>query len=78
MKNETTNKEMTMNARAEELTKKLTAFNTFEDMLRGSNDGTTTSYRPSLTKRNAETRELADLYDMAQEDRNDNRRAYRG
>jgi hypothetical protein len=66
-----------MNARAEELTKKLTAFNTFEDMLRGSHDGTTTSYRPSLTKRNAEARELADLYDMAQEDRDDSRRAYR-
>ena len=64
--------------RADELTKKLTAFDTFEDMLRGSHDGTKTSYRPSLTKRNQETRELADLYDAAQEARNDTRRAYRG
>lgn len=68
----------TTTTRADELTKKLTAFDTFGDMLRGSHDGSTTSYRPSLTKRNAETRELADLYDAAQEARNDTRRAYRG
>lgn len=64
--------------RADELTRKLSAFDSFEDLLRGSHDGTVTGYRPSLTRRNADNRELADLYDQAQQMRGDKRRAYRG
>ena len=64
--------------RANELTRKLTAFEFFEDLLRGSHNGDITTYRPSFMKRNAEFIELADLYDRAQEARGDARRASRG
>ena len=67
----------TSTSRADELTKRITAFDTFEDLLRGSHNGTVTTYRPSLIKRNADTRELANLYDAAQAARGDHRRASR-
>ena len=64
-------------ARAEELTQRWTAFDCFADLLRGSHEGPTCGYRPSLRSNNRETRELADLYDAAQVERGDPRRAYR-
>jgi hypothetical protein len=64
-------------ARAEELTQRWTAFDCFADLLRGSHSGPTCGYRPSLRRDNPEARELADLYDAAQVERGDPRRAYR-
>lgn len=59
--------------RADELTKKLTAFDTFVDMLNAKG-----SYRPSIgSSKSPERKELADLYDAAQEARGDKRRASR-
>lgn len=68
----------TTKTRADELTKKLTAFDSFADLLNGGFHGKVTGYRPSFTKQNQDTRELADLYDRAQEARGDSRRAFRG
>jgi hypothetical protein len=62
-----------MNQHIEALTTKWTAFGSFEKLLKA--DG---GYRPSLTRKNQEVRELADAYDKAQEARGDQRRAYRG
>ena len=64
-------------ARAEELTQRWTAFDCFADLIRGSHEGPTCGYRPSLRQSHAETRELADLYDAAQIEGGDPRRAYR-
>ena len=64
-------------ARADELTQRWTAFDSFADLLRGSHTGPACGYRPSLRKDNRETRELADLYDAAQIERGDPRRAAR-
>ena len=69
----------TIQTRADELTKKHTAFADFSDMLNALGN-----YRPSLyIKRKPlvhqhELRELADAYDAAQAERGDDRRAYRG
>ncbi len=64
-------------ARAEELTTRWTAFDGFADLLRGSHTGPSCGYRPSLSKSNRETVELADLYDAAQMESGDPRRASR-
>ena len=64
-------------ARADELTTRWTAFDCFADLLRGSHEGPACGYRPSLNKANREAQELADLYDAAQVERGDWRRAYR-
>jgi hypothetical protein len=64
-------------ARAEELTTRWTAFDSFADLLRGSHTGPSCGYRPSLSKSNREAMELADLYDAAQVESGDPRRASR-
>ena len=64
-------------ARAQELTTRWTAFDAFADLLRGSHEGPSCGYRPTLSKANRETLELADLYDAAQVERGDPRRANR-
>jgi hypothetical protein len=64
-------------ARAQELTTRWTAFDCFADLLRGSHEGPSCGYRPSLSKAHRETQELADLYDAAQVERRDPRRAHR-
>jgi hypothetical protein len=64
-------------ARADELTTRWTAFDSFADLLRGSHAGPSCGYRPSLSKSHRETIELADLYDAAQVECGDPRRAYR-
>ena len=64
-------------ARTEELTQRWTAFDCFADLLRGSHEGPSCGYRPSLRQSHPETRELADLYDAAQVECGDPRRAYR-
>lgn len=64
--------------RADALTRAHTAFDSFADLLRGSHNGTRTAYRPTLTCRVPQVRELADHYDKAQEIAGDRRRAYRG
>ena len=63
--------------RAEELTQRWTAFDSFADLLRGSHEGPACGYRPTLNRSNRETMELADLYDAAQVERGDPRRAHR-
>ena len=64
-------------ARAQELTTRWTAFDWFADLLRGSHEGPSCGYRPTLSKAHRETVELADLYDAAQVERGDPRRAHR-
>lgn len=56
------------------LTVKLTAFDTFEQMV----ERTGPTYRPTILPTNALYRFLADQYDLAQRGRGDPRRAYRG
>jgi hypothetical protein len=60
--------------RANELTTKHTAFKNFSRMLNAAG-GYSPTLRPDI---DPELAELADLYDAAQSDRNDPRRAYRG
>lgn len=57
----------------DDLTRKLTAFLTFEGLLTAE-----ARYRPSLYPDSPELVRLADLYDAAQEARGDPRRAFRG
>jgi len=64
-------------ARANELTQRWTAFDSFTDLLRGSHTGPACGYKPSLRKSNPETRLLADYYDAAQVEHGDSRRSYR-
>jgi hypothetical protein len=59
---------------ADELTVKLTAFSSFRDMV----ERTAPTYRPTIRPYTWRERLLADLYDQAQERRNDPRRAYVG
>lgn len=60
-----------LHARADELTVRLSSFRSFDDLLQAHRN-----YRPSLTRGTADTRELGQLYDAAQETRGDSRRAY--
>ena len=57
--------------RANLLTWRLTAFNTFEALLNAKG-----GYRPSLSRRDPDTRILGALYDAAQQARGDDRRAF--
>ena len=59
---------------ADELTRTLTAFESFSAMV----EKTAPSYRPSIYPLTWRERLLADLYDQAQEKRDDPRRAYVG
>ena len=56
---------------AESLTRSLTAFSSFEEMLTAPN------YTPSLNCTDPDRARLADLYDQEQERRGDDRRAFR-
>ncbi len=58
----------------DELTRKLSAFGSFNELV----NGTHPSYRPSLTQQDTDTQRLADLYDLAQAAKGDDRRAFRG
>jgi hypothetical protein len=58
---------------ADWLTRQETAFPSFNFMV----SETAATYRPTLSRANARNRILADLYDQAQRDRNDRRRAHR-
>ncbi len=58
--------------RANSLTKANTGFSSFDEMLNAKG-----SYRPSMEVSQPEMKELADLYDAAQEARGDDRRAFR-
>lgn len=60
-----------LQARADYLTRTLSAFSSFEDLITA--DG---NYRPSLSRATPETRELGALYDAAQQARGDDRRAF--
>lgn len=60
-------------AELDTLTRTLTAFATFQDLLDAQG-----GYRPSLVKRDAQTFALANAYDAAQSKRGDSRRAFRG
>lgn len=72
-------------SRADELTRKWTGWSSFETLLKSPDDP---SYFPTLAPprgrskaaqlESAELGELADLYDQAQAERGDPRRAYRG
>ncbi len=76
---------MTDDRRADELTRRWTAWEGFRALLESSGDP---DYRPTLQgppgrsqaakQEREEMRELADLYDAAQAARGDSRRAYRG
>ena len=61
-----------MTERADELTRKHSAFRSFEELITCERN-----YRPSINMHEPSKRELADLYDAAQEARGDERRAYR-
>lgn len=58
--------------RGNQLTTKHTAFTSLLDMMDAKG-----SYRPSMDVREPEIKELADIYDAAQEARGDDRRAFR-
>jgi hypothetical protein len=58
----------------DDLTRRLTAFESFREMV----SDTAPQYRPTIRPRTFRERVLADAYDMAQERRNDPRRAWRG
>jgi len=60
-------------AELDQLTRDLTAFNTFREML-----DTSSSYRPTILPRDVRYVLLADAYDVAMIGRGDPRRAYRG
>lgn len=60
-------------AESDRLTRSLTAFDSFAELLNAAGN-----YRPTIFERDADHRRLADLYDAAQAERGDSRRAYRG
>ncbi|MEE8473534.1 MAG: hypothetical protein V3S82_10245 [Dehalococcoidia bacterium] len=60
-------------SRADELTTRLSAFNSFRELIEETHSG----YRPTL-KGTGDSVELANLYDFAMELRGDSRRAFRG
>ena len=63
---------------ADELTRKVTAFESFERLLAGSHEpGFCSPYTPSLRKNDPRAQELADLYDAAQANLGSTKRAYR-
>ena len=60
-----------LEVRADSLTRDWSAFRTFQELLTAEGD-----YRPSISRKYPETRELGALYDAAQQARGDSRRAF--